>query len=231
MGAINLSTVWDRGLGILNTVRDTVTNTILAMLGDEEGDVTESAAAEWWQHIGFASRPSKPEKGKGGPQAVCLVGGDRDACIASRDTRCNALYAALDYGEFCVYAPGEDGTGQGRIFGKKDGSVFLYTRQGNSPAGAGMTIGIDATQNRITLLNASGFGIIIDDAGVRITAGGSGAGLTLGSTGAVTLAGTGQTQIDGATVLLGSVAVPAVNAAVRGPTGISAAPSPKVLIE
>lgn len=224
--------VWnvvERGLQILNTTREAVTNTILATLGDENGTVTDSADSEWWQHIGFASRPSKPEKGKGGPQAVLVRAGDRDACIASRDTRCNPIYGALDYGEFCVYAPGYDGLGQARVFGKKDGSLFLYTRVGNSSNGAGMTVSLDATNNRLTAINGAGFGLIVDESGVTLTAGQ--ASLRLGADGTVSLVGTAQTQVDGATVVLGSVAVPVVNSAVKGPTGIAASPSAKVLIE
>lgn len=229
MGARTFSAVWDQGVSILNTVRDAVTNTIVAILGDEDGDVTESNEALWVQHIGFASRPSKPVKGQGGPQATILRSGDRDVCIGSRDPRCHPLYASLNYGEFCVYAPGENATGQARVFGKADGSVLLYTRVGNDPGGAGMTFQLDATNNVATMLNGLGFGVIADASGVTITTGA--AGLKLGADGSISMVGTAQVQVDGTTVLLGSQAVPLVNAALHGPTGISGAPSLKVLIE
>lgn len=218
--------VWDRGIGILNTVRDAATNTILAILGDEEGDVTESVEAEWVQHIGFASRPSKPEPNKGGPQAVILRASDRDCVIGSRDVRCHGLYASLDYGETCMYAPGETGNSQGRVFLKKDGSIHLYTRAGNSGSGDGMTVSLDPNANRLVAINGKGFGIIADEDGVTITAGK--AALTLRASGDIALIGSGTTLVDGSGIMLGNAAL---LTAVRGPTGVSAGPSVKVKIE
>lgn len=223
--------IWDRGLGVLNTDRDEKTNTITASLGDEVQGADISDNAEWWQHIGFASRPSKPEQGVAGPQVVALCASDGDVCIASRDVRCHGIYGALDYGETCLFAGGEDGTGQARVLLKKDGGIHLYTRRGNTPSGAGMVVQLDAQNNAIRLLNGSGFGLIIDADGVRVTAGANGGGLTVGADGGVKLIAKQQVQVDGATVLLGSVAVPVVNAALKGPTGITAVPSVKVLIE
>lgn len=228
---LDLGNIWQRGLDVLNTVVDSTTKVITAMLGDSTNEETTSANAEWWQHVGFASRPSKPTKGSASAQCVVLKASDVDAVIASRDVRGEAIKGNLSYGETCIYASGEDGTSQGRILLKTDGSVNLYTRVGNTDGGAGMVIMLTPSTNTISLVNGLGYGIIIDADGVKITAGGSGSGLTLNANGSVKLIGTGQTQIDGSTVLLGSVAVPVVNAALHGPTGISGAPSLKVLIE
>lgn len=229
MAARSLGTIWDRGIGILNTVRDAVTNTILAQLGDEVAAQDISDNAEWWQQIGFASRPSKPERGKAGPQSIILRGAQRDACIASRDVRCNAVYGSLDYGETCIFAPGEDGTGQARALLKNDGGVHLYTRVGNSTGGAGMVVQLDAQSNAIRLVNGAGYGIVIDESGITLTAGES--ALTLSSDGSVKLVGKATTQVDGASIVIGSVAVPVANSAVRGPSGLVAQASLKVLIE
>lgn len=234
MGATNRNVIWDRGLGVLNTVRDAVTNTILAMLGDEVAGASDSDDAEWWQHIGFASRPSKPEAGKAGPQVVVLRGSDHDACIASRDVRCHGLYGSLNYGETCIYAGGEDGTGQARVLLKADGGIHLYTRKGNTPSGVGMMVQLDAQNGAIRLVNDLGYGIIIDADGVKITAGG--AGITLaGSGGGIKVIGTGEVQVDGGKVVIGSMVVPVVNNALRGLGGVAgacvASPSSKVFIE
>lgn len=230
MGAITRNGIWDRGLGVLNTVRDAVTNTILAMIGDE---ITEAPTiddkAEWWQHIGFASRPAKPEKGKAGPQVVILRGSERDACIASRDTRAHPLYGSLDYGETSIYAAGPDGTGQARVMLKGNGGVHIYTREGNTPEGVGMVIQLDAENNSIRMLQADGHGIIIDGDGIKLTAKES--SLTLNADGTLKLVCTGQAQIDGASILLGSIAVAVTNAALKGPAGVSGTPSLKTLIE
>lgn len=228
MGAPSLSSAWDRCLDILSSVRDATTNVILVSLGNVVGKTQESDNAEWWQHVGFASRASKPEAGVVAAQCVILRGSP-DCVIASRDTRCTSLYSQLDYGETCVFAGGEDGTAQGRILLKKTGAVAIYTREGNTPTGNGMTISVDPATNTISLLNGAGHGILINDDGVFLTAKDS--GLQLLADGNVKLVGKQQTQVDGATVLLGSVAIPVVNAALKGPAGLVAVPSVKVLIE
>lgn len=228
--------LWDRGVAILNSVRNAKTNTLTVNLGDDEGGITESSGAEWWQHVGFASRPAKvsqdenERKKNGGPQAVLLRGSDRDAVIASRDTRTHSLYASLDYGEVCVYGAGEDGKAQGRVFVKKDGSIHLYTRAGNASSGDGMTVSLDAKNNRVTAINGKGFGLIVDEDGVTLTAGE--AALVLKSTGDIALSGTSTTLVDGLSVMLGSAATPTpLSAAIKGPTGVAGSPSLKVKIE
>lgn len=124
MGRQTLSSVFQVGLDILSTVRDAVTKTILANLGDVVSEQSESDEAEWWQHVGFASRPSAPNKlGRTAAQCVALRTGGRDAVIASRDLRGQALAGNLQPGETCIYAAGETGTAQARVLLKKDGSI------------------------------------------------------------------------------------------------------------
>jgi hypothetical protein len=228
--SISFDGIWNRGLDVLATAIDATTRTITAMLGDAVGEETISSNAEWWQPQGFASRPSKPTKGRPSAQVVLLRGSDVDACIACRDLRCQDIYGSLDYGETCIFAPGEDGTGQARILLKKDGGIHLYTRQGNTSGGAGMTIQVDAANNTIRLLNGNGHGIIIDATGVRITA--KDAGITVSSgTGNIVVAGKGDVSMDGGNVLLGmgsSPPVPAVTNVIHGATGVSGVASSKV---
>ncbi len=92
-----------------------------------------------------------------------------------------------------------------------------------------MVIQLDAENNTIRLLNGDGNGIIISSAGITLTAGDS--GLTLGSDGTIKMVGTGQVQVDGSTVVLGSVVVPGVNSALVGVTGVSGRSSLKCMIE
>jgi len=215
-------------MDILSTVRDTVTKTILANLGDIATEQSESDEAEWWQHVGLASRPSKANKiGHVAAQCVTLRTGGRDAVIASRDLRGQALAGNLQPGETCIYASGETGTAQARILLKADGSINLYTREGNTESGGGMAIMLTPSSDTISVVNSAGFGLVIDGNGVKLTAGGS--GLSLASDGTTKLVGTGMTQVDGATILLGSQAVPGVNAVLTGPVGMTGKPSLKVL--
>src|SRR5262249_49363441 len=102
----------------------------------------------------------------------------------------------------------------------------LYSRKGNDPNGTGMLVQLDAANNAIRLLNADGNGLIIDSDGVRLTSGG--ATLNLKSAGDVSLVGKGSTQVDGSNVILGSIAVPGVNAVLTGVTGLVGVASTKV---
>lgn len=217
------------GLDILTTTVNSATKRILAQTGDVVKDATDSDGAEWWQHVGFASRPPKPQAGKQAAQAVVLKTSDRDVAIGSVDQRGLALYGNLDHGESCLYAAGEDGEAQARVLLKKDGSINLYTRKGNTSSGAGMVVQIDAMNGAIRLINDKGYGIIIDADGVKITSGN--AALTLTGGGDATLVGKGKTQVDGSGVVIGSLAVPGVNSALTGVTGVAGKASLKVLIE
>jgi hypothetical protein len=134
MAAPDLSGLIQVGYAILATTVSKATSKILVQLGDMRG-ATDTDNAEWWQHIGFASRPSKAVKDKSAAQGVVVKGGDRDTCIASQDARGVELYGNLQDGETCVYAAGPDGTAQGRALFKGDGSVTLYTTADNTPDG------------------------------------------------------------------------------------------------
>lgn len=224
-----LSGIVEVGLDILTTTVNASTKRILAQTGDVVADATETDGAEWWQHVGFASRPPKPQAGKQAAQAVVLKTSDRDVVIGSVDQRGLDLYGNLDHGESCLYAAGEDGEAQARILLKKDGSISLYTRKGNTKTGAGMIVQVDAMNGAIRLLNDKGYGIIIDADGVKITSGN--AALVLTGAGDATLVGKGKTQVDGSGVVIGSIAVPGVNSALTGVTGVAGKASLKVLIE
>jgi hypothetical protein len=221
----SISGLVDVGLDILTTVVNATTGRIFAQTGNVNTEKTETDGVEWWQHVGFASRPAKPEPGKKAAQAITLKSSDRDVCISSVDNRGLELYGSLDHGETCLYAAGEDGTSQARVLLKKDGSINLYTRKGNAAAGAGMVVQVDAQNGVIRLINDKGYGIIIDQDGVKITAGAS--GLTLNSSGSAKLVATGQCQVDGGSICLGATATIATPVLV-GLTGLTAIPSAKI---
>lgn len=216
------------GLDILTTTVNAATKRILAQTGDVVKDATDTDGAEWWQHIGFASRPPKPQAGKQAAQAVVLKTSDRDVVIGSVDQRGLTLYGNLDHGETCLYAAGEGGEGQARVLLKKDGSINLYTRKGNTSSGAGMIVQVDATNGAIRLINDKGYGIIIDSDGVKITSGG--AALTLAGNNAQLIA-KGKAQVDGSGIVIGSAAIVGANSALTGVTGVAGKASLKVLIE
>lgn len=224
-----IETLIQIGVDVLSTIVDKVNNRVLAYLGDVKAQQGDSDAAQWMQHVGWCSLPSLPVAGKSAAQCVTVRRSDSDFVIASQDSRSLMMYGGIGPGEFCAFAAGANGTSQGRILGKTDGSVQLYTRQGNAAGGNGMVVQLDAANNAFRALNGLGFGIIADANGVTITSGA--ASLTLGQDGSVTLVGTAKVQVDGPSVVLGSLVAPGVNSAVHGPTGLAAIASLKVLIE
>lgn len=215
---------------VLKTTVSSATKKILAQTGSVVGQgQTDADNVEWWQHVGFTSRPSNPVGGKEAPQAVVVRAGGIDAAIASQDLRGLDLYGNLQPGETCVYSAGADGNAQARVLLKADGSINLYTRKGNTSSGTGMLVQLDAAAGAIRLINDKGYGLIIDADGVKLTSGS--AGLTLTGAGNVTLVGSGQTQVDGSSICIGSKAVPVTNSALIGPTGVSGRPSLKTIVE
>ncbi len=121
-----------------NTDPDTgeTTGTLIAQTGNVVAGTTDDANAEWWQSVGFASRPPNPTAGKAACQGIAIRGdGDHDIVICSRDTRTNNIYGNLGPGETCVSASGVDGQAQAAVMLKGDGSVTLYTTDDNTPSG------------------------------------------------------------------------------------------------
>lgn len=228
MSANKIGDLFHIGADILGTSIDSNTHTILAQLGDVVTGTVYSDNAELWQTPGIASRPRNPTAGKTSAQAIAIRESDRDIIIATRDVDSQTIYGNLKPGETSIYAPGSDGTAQGRIILKDDGSVNLFTKKDNEESGAGIGIFIDPATEQISLVNSKGYGIIIGQDGITITAKDS--SLSLNADGSISLIGKAQTQIDGSSVILGSIAVPVVNSALIGPTGIVGVASTKVLI-
>jgi hypothetical protein len=135
MSGVDLAGLIKPGVDILTTTVNRVTGKILAQTGSVTEQTTDSDNVEWWQQVCWASRPSKPSAGSKAAQGVVLACGDHDICISSQDVRCLDQYGNLDFGEFCAYAPGEDGLAQGCVIGKKDGSVTVFTTDTNTKAG------------------------------------------------------------------------------------------------
>lgn len=213
---------------VLRTTVTSKTKKIVGQLGGVSGEgFAATDGVEWWQHVGFASRPSKAEKGKSAANAMLLRQGGIDAAFASQDVRGLEIYGNLKDGETCVYAPGEEGEGQARALFKADGSITLFTKKGNEAAGTGMMIGLDAQAGAIRMVNDKGYGIVIDQDGVKVFTKDAVLDLSSGAK----LISKATTQIDGSNVVLGSVPLPGVGAILTGVTGIAGKASLKVSAE
>jgi hypothetical protein len=212
-----MSSVFAVGVDVLNTVVDAATKTVLASLGDVLSSGSDSDKAEWWQHVGFISRPPKPKAKQAAAQVVTLRGGDRDVCIASRDLRGQALAGSLGYGETCVYAPGSDGAGQARILLKSDGSITLYTTSDGTSSG--QSVAIQVSQTGIRWVTPWG-AMTLDSAGFQVALTSGGAAFKVATDGSVAWTGT-KTQAATAQGSLGVAASPATPV-VNGPIGMTA---------
>lgn len=146
MSVRDLADVVDVGIDVLGTditASGATQNTISAQTGDSTSAQVSSANCEWWQHVGFASRPPKAIPGQPACQAVTINRGDRDICIATADKRSQAIYGNLKEGESCMYAAGIDGNAQGRVICKQSGAVALVTTDSNTASGHTMYLKLD----------------------------------------------------------------------------------------
>jgi hypothetical protein len=231
MASLDLSDVF-KTVQVLKTTLSTKTKQILAQIGSVVGEgLTEQDNIVLWQWFGFAARPAKATKGKDAAELFVVRSGADECAIAGRDVRDLPVYGALADGETVVYATGEDGLGQARSFYKKTGTITHYTRKGNVESGAGMMMQLDAVGGGINIVDSFGNAIVSDADGWKFTTAGGAAALVLNADGSIKLIGTAKTQVDGASIVLGSTVVPVVKAALTGPTGIAGVASLKTLIE
>lgn len=92
------------GLDILKTSKTNAQSFITAQIGNVVTGIATGDVSEWWQHVGFASRPKKPTAGTSAAQCVVIKKSDHDAVIASRDSRTAAVYDSLLDGETAIFA-------------------------------------------------------------------------------------------------------------------------------
>lgn len=208
---------------MLNTSLDPTTKVVKLVLGDAvSGENDADGAVEMWGPPGIISMPAPPTSGAPSCQTIVLKRGDHDIVIALRDTRAAQIYGNLKAGETAVFAT----VGQARGLFKADGSINFYTTVNNQPGGNALAVSITPSTDTISAVNSKGYGFIINDNGVTLSAGA--ASLTLNSNGSVSLVGTASTQIDGGNIILGSVAIPVTNSVLVGVTGVAGVPSTKV---
>ncbi len=119
MSPPKISSLFEIGRDVLSTAISAVTGFVTAQVGDVVTAQVTGDESEWWQHVGFVSRPRKPDAGSKAAQVIQIKRSDHDAIIASRDERTKAIYVALDDGETAVFAS----VGDAVVFFRKDGSI------------------------------------------------------------------------------------------------------------
>lgn len=215
------------GIDVLGTKVSEKTKRVLAKIGDVFTGVADSDNVEWWQHVGFVSRPPLPANSKDAAQAVVIQSGDRDVAVASCDLRGLELAGNIQPGETCVYASGSDGAAQPRLLMKGSGTVSLFTRDGNVASGQAVAIQANA-DSTIGIVSKYG-AIMIDANGITLSSGR--AALVLGADGSIRLQGNGLCEIAGKITCIGRNVLPLpTNTALVGATGPAGVPSTNVYI-
>jgi len=210
----------------------TENGTINIQLGDAISSTVRSNNAEMWSPCGLTSLPPTvfEDNVKDAPQAFSVVRADRDIILGFRDIKNQDRYGTqFGPGDTCIYAAGPTNEGQPRCLLKGDtGAISLITRSDNSPDGTIFGLNIVPSANTIDLRNSKGYGIIANDDGVYLIAGNSTVKVEPGG---IKIISGGSLQIDGTSIVLGSVAAPGVNSVCAGLTGATAVGSTKVLVE
>lgn len=204
------------GVDVMSTSVSKTTRKILAQTGNVNGEGrSDSDNVEWWQHVGFASRPAKPEKGKQAAQCITIRNGTIDCAVASQDMRGLAVYGELADGETCIYATGEDGKAQARVLLKANGSINLYTRENNASDGKGMGVFINP-DGSVSIASHNGAAVLIGtDESIKIF--NKSGGVQVLPDGSIKLASGAKIDISGAAISLG------------GPAGLPVALGPNVV--
>lgn len=211
MGAYDTNSIFHLGIDVLKTTVSESTKKITAQLGSVVGKTTTTDNAEWWQQVGFVSRPPKPVAGKSACQALAIIDSSSDIIFATMDLRGMELQGQLDDGETCIYAAGSDGLAQARILLKKDGSINLFTKKGNTAAGIGLGIFVN-TDGSISAVGPTGAGFQLGaDNAIKLF--NASAALQVLADGTIKLASKKKIVVSAPTMTLGGMtAQPVVNA-------------------
>lgn len=156
----------EEGLDVLGTSVNDKNGAVSAQLGDAVSQEAVAEDAEWFQHVGFASRPARATPGKSSCQVLSLERTGRDVCYASRDLRKAPPYGALGEGETCLYANGPNGTGTATAELRDDGtdaSVVLSVRQGNASNGGAVRVEL-SSDGKVTI-TAGSASVVVDASG------------------------------------------------------------------
>lgn len=128
MASPNLEDLFNVGASIMGSNVNDKNNTISITTGDAVIKETTGRKTQFWQQVGFASRPALAAPGLGAAQTVNIVRANGDISIATRDLRDHAIYGNLSHGDTCVYGTGATGLGQARVYvNGNNGSITLYT--------------------------------------------------------------------------------------------------------
>lgn len=209
MSARNLASFINNGSDILSTEVSS-NGMVLAQIGDCVGNYVEGNDSEFWQHVGFCSRPSAANAGKSACQALAMEQGSSDIVFATRDTRVGKIYGDLKPGETCLYAAGPDATeiGTGRVLLKDDGTtstVSILTQKDNSESGVPVIIQV-SSEGKVIINAGENGAITIDADGIKIV---SAKDVQIGASENVTLIGQ-SLALNGANVSLGANATDTV---------------------
>lgn len=213
----------------LGTTVDPSTFSILAQVGNassgtnngNNGPEVYSDNNEIWSPPGLISIPAGVSNlpTTVAPQLIYLERPDQNIVLGHKDIRLQDIIGSLQPGETCLFGGGATGTAQGRILIKQDGSVNIYTTQGNQAGNSGLGVFINAQNDVIQLTTSTGNAYVANPQGVTLMSANAKSGISLLANGKANLIATDALQIDGTSINLGS-----------GTAGVPLAPTNAVVI-
>lgn len=170
MGAVSTSSIFNIGSDIISTAVEGKNSAITYRLGwlgnpeNPDGDPDSAITAQHWGQLGVAARPAKADPdGDAAPgrsaQTLSINMAGENHVIAVRDLRTNRIFGQLMEGETALY-----GASEGRVLIKADGSVNIYTTEGNEQGATGMGIFVNPDKS-ITLASSTGASVQLDSDG------------------------------------------------------------------
>jgi hypothetical protein len=201
-------------------------NSVTMTLGNAQTGEIYTTSAILFNAPGIYSVPLPPgtiSNNKFTPSSVSLTGSqviafprnDQWIVLAVRDTRTQLNPGNIQPGEAAMQATGS----AGRNIIKNDGSINLYTLNGNNSMGLFIT----PSNNAVNCINSNGYGLNITNTDLTLSASTSspqGGSLNIEDSGAVNLVATKQIQMDGSSIVLGSNVLPGDNTVVINPAEI-----------
>ncbi len=159
--------------------------------------------AEYWGTPGIACRPAKanPDAASGTAQALSVNSSGNNIILAMRDLRTNEMFGQLGEGETAVYC-----SHQGRMLLKDDGSINLFTTEGNVNGGPSMGVFI-ASDGSIKAVSSKGSAMIIDEDGAKMF---SAAGAVQVTDSVTKISNTAKVAISAPSIVIGGPASTAI---------------------
>lgn len=202
-------------------------------VGDVVSEETYATDCQFWGTDGFYGIPAASDA-DGAAQALFFVDGNAKRVVGTRDNRAVEKYGSLQPGDRAIIS-----TGDARLVLKNEAnSLTMYTELGPTGSKDAVMIDVRGDASGGSMIIKCGKSTIAMKQGVgpqagEITLGNGLGGITIDALGNIIISGA-SVRVKGGTVLIGGataeIALPGVNNAIVGATGVTGVPSTSVFI-